>query len=357
MKAGAVAGVTLTFVPILFVVVLGGGSEQCGPGGSAAHADAAQVSLEGLPVESVAGYSGEQLVNAAHVMNAAQQLGLPLKAQVIGVMTAMGESGLRVLDHGDAVGPDSRGLFQQRDNGAWGSYADRMDPTTSALNFFRALQGVEGWEDLEPTIAAHRVQRNADPQHYVRWWEPATQVVAALSGVELDPSAPSGEQRCVVYAGGGDGAIPAGYAEPGPWGGHSNGYIPAGALTPIPWAPGYALRQDATAALVALNNAYRAEFGRNMHLSSAYRDYATQVYLKATKGGFAATPGTSNHGWGLAVDLGDGVDDYGTATYVWMMANAPSYGWINPPWARQGGSGADEPWHWEFYGVADDQPA
>jgi hypothetical protein len=97
-------------------------------------------------------------------------------------MTAMGESSLRVLDRGDAVGPDSRGLFQQRDNGAWGSYADRMDPATSATNFFRALQGVPDWRSLPPTIAAHRTQRNADPYHYERWWDDAVEVVSALAG-------------------------------------------------------------------------------------------------------------------------------------------------------------------------------
>jgi hypothetical protein len=97
-------------------------------------------------------------------------------------MTAMGESSLRVLDRGDAVGPDSRGLFQQRDNGAWGSYADRMDPITSATNFFRALQEVRDWRSLRPTIAAHRTQRNADPEHYERYWEPAVAVVSALAG-------------------------------------------------------------------------------------------------------------------------------------------------------------------------------
>src|SRR3712207_8538206 len=62
---------------------------------------------------------------------------------------------------GDAAGPDSRGLFQQRDNGAWGSYADRMDPTTSATNFFLALQEVPDWRALPPTIAAHRTDRKS----------------------------------------------------------------------------------------------------------------------------------------------------------------------------------------------------
>ena len=134
------------------------------------------------PEGPVAGYGGEQLTNAAAIVNAGEALGLDTCAQVIGVMTAMGESSLRVLDRGDAVGPDSRGLFQQRANGAWGSYADRMDPTTSATNFFRALQEVPDWRSLAPTIAAHRTQRNADPYHYERYWDAAVEVVSALAG-------------------------------------------------------------------------------------------------------------------------------------------------------------------------------
>ncbi|MFC5382129.1 M23 family metallopeptidase [Aquipuribacter nitratireducens] len=137
---------------------------------------------DGVPLGGVAGYDGEQLANAAAIVTAGGALGVPARAQLIAVMTAMGESGLRVLDYGDAVGPDSRGLFQQRDNGAWGSYADRMDPLISSTNFYRALLAVDGWESLPPTIAAHRTQRNADPYHYERYWAAAVEVVAALSG-------------------------------------------------------------------------------------------------------------------------------------------------------------------------------
>jgi hypothetical protein len=167
----------------------------CGPVGAAA-----QVDPTALPAGPVAGYSGVQLVNAAHIMNAAAALGLDARAQTIGVMTAMGESSLLVLDYGDVAGPDSRGLFQQRANGAWGSYADRMDPTISATNFFRALTAVPGWQSLEPTVAAHRVQANADPFHYAPFWDDATAVVAALSGAPgaispgagAPPAAPGG---------------------------------------------------------------------------------------------------------------------------------------------------------------------
>lgn len=141
-----------------------------------------RIDPAGVPEGPVAGYRGEQLANAAAIVNAGQALGLDTCAQTIGVMTAMGESSLRVLDHGDAAGPDSRGLFQQRANGAWGSYADRMDPTRSATAFFRALREVPEWSALPPTIAAHRTQRNADPYHYERYWNDAVEVVTALAG-------------------------------------------------------------------------------------------------------------------------------------------------------------------------------
>lgn len=146
----------------------------------------------GLPVGEVAGYGAEQLANAAAIVNAGAALGVPARAQVIAVMAAIGESGLRVLDYGDGVGPDSRGLFQQRDNGAWGSYADRMDPTTSATNFYRALLAVDGWDALVPTLAAHKTQRNADPYHYERYWSAAVEVVTALAGTTTAPAADPG---------------------------------------------------------------------------------------------------------------------------------------------------------------------
>ncbi len=42
----------------------------------------------------------------------------PVSTQILGVQAAIGESTLRVIDFGDGAGPDSRRLFQQRDNGA-----------------------------------------------------------------------------------------------------------------------------------------------------------------------------------------------------------------------------------------------
>lgn len=134
-----------------------------------------------VPRGPVAGFCQDRLVNAAQVIRAAESLGIGARTQTVGVMTAIGESGLVNLDYGDAAGPDSRGLFQQRDNGAWGTYAERMDPYTAAVHFFQKAITVPGWQTMTPTQLAHTVQRNADPDYYAQYWPEAEQIVAALS--------------------------------------------------------------------------------------------------------------------------------------------------------------------------------
>jgi len=180
-KAAAVVCAVLAvlggFILVLFV---GTGLSRPAPAGVCTPGTALAVG-DDLPDGEIAGYSGEQLANAATIMRVGAERGMDAWGQTIGVMTAMGESGLRILDRGDAAGPDSRGLFQQRDNGAWGTYADRMDPARSAAMFFDALNKLESWRDLQPTLAANRVQRNADPLHYTDYWDAAVQVVTALS--------------------------------------------------------------------------------------------------------------------------------------------------------------------------------
>jgi hypothetical protein len=145
-------------------------------------ADPVKVGDISVPAGPVAGFCQDRLVNAAHVMNAARDLDLGTHTQAVGVMTAIGESGLRVLDYGDSAGADSRGLFQQRDNGAWGSLADRMDPFISAHNFFVKVTDVPGWRTMDPSLLAHSVQVNSDPNHYSASWTDAEAIVAALSG-------------------------------------------------------------------------------------------------------------------------------------------------------------------------------
>ncbi|MGY2747554.1 CHAP domain-containing protein [Arthrobacter sp. UYCu723] len=176
MLLGAAWAVPSLFFGLLLSIVL-----LFQPTPAAANCESGESTVVASDLPKVSGYSTEQVVNAAAVINAGKSLNLPLKGQRISVMVGLGESGLRVLYSGDGAGPDSRGLFQQRDNGAWGSYADRMNPTTSATNFIKALQGIAGWELLEPTLAASKVQRSADPYHYQKYWPEAVKIVQALS--------------------------------------------------------------------------------------------------------------------------------------------------------------------------------
>lgn len=143
-----------------------------------------------FPLVGVAGWQGEQLENAATIMRAGAALGLGHEAQVLGVMTAMGESSLRNLDYGDweTIGftnPDgsrttSLGLFQQQE--WWGSVEQRMDPTSAATLFYVRLAALDGWQQMAPSRAIHSIQINTDPDYYARFHDDATTVVNALSG-------------------------------------------------------------------------------------------------------------------------------------------------------------------------------
>lgn len=121
---------------------------------------------------------------------------------------------------------------------------------------------------------------------------------------------------------------------------YGNGRIPASALTPIGdgnhrlWRPAAQafnqLRADAAAA------------GVNIGVTDSYRSYEAQVDLAERKGlysqgGLAATPGTSNHGWGLSLDL-----DLDPKAQAWMRANGGRYGFVEDV--------PREPWHWTFHG-------
>jgi LAS superfamily LD-carboxypeptidase LdcB len=132
--------------------------------------------------------------------------------------------------------------------------------------------------------------------------------------------------------------------------GSSNGAIPADALCGLSFARGALLRCDAATALNTLDAAYRADVGTDLVVVSSYRSLADQVAVKAARGDLASTPGSSNHGRGLAVDFGDfgAVGQFNAPGYQWMKANAERFGWHHPAVMDPGGSGPQEPWHWEF---------
>lgn len=129
-----------------------------------------------------------------------------------------------------------------------------------------------------------------------------------------------------------------------------SGRLDTSTLCHVPWASsGMILQCAAEHDLELLDAAFQTEFGEHLLIISAYRSYSAQVATRAAKGFMAATPGTSNHGWGLAVDFGN-IGAEGSVRHDWLRANAPSYGWQHPSWARSGGS-KPESWHWEYVGV------
>jgi len=135
--------------------------------------------------------------------------------------------------------------------------------------------------------------------------------------------------------------------QPGAWGGHENGRIPAAELCPLAGAGSHRLRCDAAAAYAKMAVAYKARFRTRLCITDSYRPYDAQVAAHRDKPALAAEPGTSNHGWALAVDLCGGANNFGTPQHKWLKANATTFGWRQPAWAAKNG-GRPEPWHWEF---------
>src|SRR5947208_15645679 len=90
--------------------------------------------------------SAEQMHNAQVIAAVVRARRVPDRAAQIALMTAMQESSLTVLHRGDRLGPDSRGLFQQRDS--WGPENARLDPAASTGAFLDALVAVPGWQPV-----------------------------------------------------------------------------------------------------------------------------------------------------------------------------------------------------------------
>lgn len=119
---------------------------------------------------------------------------------------------------------------------------------------------------------------------------------------------------------------------------YGNGRIPPEALTPIGVGNHRLYGPAAEAFQQLLSDAAAA--GVTIGVTDSYRTYESQVDLARRKGlysqgGLAATPGTSNHGWGLSVDL-----DLDATAQAWMRQNGARYGFVEDV--------PREPWHWTF---------
>lgn len=386
-------------IAVQFVMMIGLG------GGSIGQRCEAQSPLIGpAPVRAdssskipeVPGFDGDQMKVAATIVSVAKDEDIPESGWVVAVGVAMQESALlknkaalKANADGDA------GLFQQRQLPGWyGTLEEVTDPVYSSRVFYNGkdietdglsedelskaaggpgyhipgLKDIDGWEDMTLSEAAQAVQRSADGSWYDKQWPKAERVVEAVADVDIDLDDPGktddGDGVDTMpcddgddddsKAGGGGGDYPKGWHEPGAWGGYDNGKIDVKELCGAPWQKEEMLRCDAMDKFTELNKEFKKEFGTDISITDSYRDYDEQVATKKAKGNMAAEPGTSKHGWALALDLGSGINSYSSKQHKWLRDHGGKYGWILPEWAQSSGS-LPEPWHWEYWGIKGDE--
>ncbi|GAA4170807.1 M15 family metallopeptidase [Gryllotalpicola koreensis] len=133
---------------------------------------------------------------------------------------------------------------------------------------------------------------------------------------------------------------------------YGNGYVPTAVLEPVRNAPAnHYLVEYAATQFDAWSDYLYAETGKRLaatadiyQVSSCYRDHANQLWAAAnahTHGlGTAATPGYSNHGLALAVDIN--APFYEDAD-LWkaLTESAALFGFDNAE-----GAAVNELWHW-----------
>lgn len=141
---------------------------------------------------------GEQVSNAAAIIAEGKKANIPEYGWVIAIATALQESTLRNLGHGDRAGPDSRGLFQQRTKGGWGTEKQARDPHLASQAFYGVarhtnnpgLTDIKGWQSMSVTDAAQAVQRSGLPLAYAKWEAAARAIVKQLGDGQTLPTTP-----------------------------------------------------------------------------------------------------------------------------------------------------------------------
>ncbi|MET8801755.1 heavy metal transporter [Streptomyces sp. NPDC004546] len=144
-------------------------------GGGARGCEVVSADGDRTPYE----FTPEQAVNAATIAAVGTGRGMPERAVTIALATALQESGLRNIEHGDR---DSLGLFQQRPSQGWGTEQQIMDPAYAAGIFYAHLAKVPKYTDLPLTRAAQEVQRSGYPEAYAKHESDAKLLAAALTG-------------------------------------------------------------------------------------------------------------------------------------------------------------------------------
>ena len=100
------------------------------------------------------------------------------------------------------------------------------------------------------------------------------------------------------------------------------------------------LKKEAAESYLAMVASAKAD-GIGWVINDSYRTFKQQQDIRIEVGtSLSATPGKSNHGCGLAVDLG--VQIYNKPPYYWLAKNASKFGF------KRIQSGQPESWHWEY---------
>ena len=147
--------------------------------------------------------SAEQAVNASTVAAVGTRRGMPERAVTIALATALQESGLHNVRHGDR---DSLGLFQQRPSQGWGTPEQILNPEYASGKFYDKLLTIPNWQILPLTVAAQ-----AAPGGDVRHPGPGAQEERGHGGAQdpaLDPEGPEPDLT--------QGSSPSGRGGPGP---------------------------------------------------------------------------------------------------------------------------------------------
>lgn len=222
-------------VPLILSMLFGGMMMNMGSAGIGAlgNEHEEQISENQCLTPSGGAMTGSQEEYVRSVIGVAKDLDISEKGQIVAVMVMLQESGIQNYANSgenqnnfsigtsqgtdywldvaklsldmphDAVGndADSVGLFQQRASAGWadtshddfraeddneGAVERLMNPEFSARAFFggeesgianKGLLDIDGWEDLEPAVAAQKVQASAYPSAYEKWESEARSLV------------------------------------------------------------------------------------------------------------------------------------------------------------------------------------
>lgn len=127
-------------------------------------------------LDPIAGYSSDELVNAASIINAGQREGYYAEGQTVAVMVAIAQSGLRNVANGSRVG-----LFQM--DGEWGTVAERTDPRQAAGLFYDRFGSIPNLENTgkSPAEIGAAVIGSSNPKKFAAHYTDAVEVVSSLT--------------------------------------------------------------------------------------------------------------------------------------------------------------------------------